>query len=168
MGLSKEEIGDHWQRLIKPSTQQVVASLGRGVVDHVSEALFRVLTAYDASRGASIDTWCRGKIVRAVIDIDREINGRKSSAKYQAIKTSSHDLENRDDLQSSPEESGEEAEELQTVMKTIRQMRGLPRWMLLGRVLGEFKNHELTRMLDVSERQLCREVAGLRQLLRAG
>lgn len=166
MPLSESDIATHCRNLLDPVTRHIRKKMGAEAAEHAGSCLFESLRKYDASHGMSIRSWVLSKTPLLVIEAMRELDGRKGTARYaaQAARTTIEDFDASEvDHDVSEALAGQES--LAAAMKTIEETSRLQRWILMGRVLGGFTNADLKGIVDVSEKQIRREVNNLRQLV---
>lgn len=165
-GLTDKQIATHAGRLLDPMTKLVAKKLGQNAADHAGSCLYDALKKYDTERSEDLDQFVRNKTLNLVKDTIRELDGRKGTARYEANRRSVQEFDAYDAVEKTESVTRlEKREQLAQALNTMNGLRAVPRWLLLAKMFGDFTNVDLTRILNVSERQLCRESAELRQLL---
>ena len=147
-------------------------AIGPQAVEYAGLGLMRAVEEYDVRHSVPFHLFAANRIVWAARQELHQENGRGTDARnrgaHQSLRLSGFKCESicqTKNLFHVPNLAAdlEEQEMLAASLRTVDQIEGPARWVVLGRVLGDFDNSTLERVLGRERRYIYRFIADLRK-----
>ena len=165
-------------RVLLPWAENLLGkAFGPKAKEYAGLGLVTAVRQFDAARGVPFNKYTARMVVWTARQELRRVHGRSQSSHRHVTRNlvsldrlSEEDAANARSLtqRSDPAHHLQKHESLVQSLRTVDQLQGPARWVVLGRFLGDFDNPTLGRMLDHEPRFLHRAVADLRRSWRLG